>query len=89
MQGGEVAIAGDELADMALPIAGLISPLSGHEIAYRSERLRETIRKAGCKLKSPFITMAFMCLPVIPALKVTDRGLMDTEKWQFLDNAGN
>ena len=89
MQGGEVAIAGDELADMALPIAGLISPLSGHEIAYRSERLRETIRKAGCKLKSPFITMAFMCLPVIPALKVTDRGLMDTEKWQFLDNAGH
>ena len=84
MQGGEVAIAGDELTDMALPIAGLISPLSGHEIAYRSERLQDTIHKAGCPLKSPFITMAFMCLPVIPELKLTDRGLMDTKAWRFI-----
>lgn len=84
MKGGEVAIADDEMTDIALPIAGLISPLSGHEIAYRSGSLRETICRAGCTLKSPFITMAFMCLPVIPELKLTDKGLMDSKEWKFI-----
>ncbi len=85
MKGGEVAIAGDEMTDMALPIAGLISPLSGHEVAYRSGRLRETIAKAGCPLKAPYITMAFMCLPVIPELKLTDKGLFDSNIWSFVN----
>ncbi|MGN0282960.1 MAG: adenine deaminase [Prevotella sp.] len=83
MRGGEVAIAGEEMTDIALPIAGLISPLGGHEIAYLSSQLRETVRRAGCQLKSPFITMAFMCLPVIPELKLTDRGLFDSVEWKF------
>lgn len=85
MRGGEVAIAGDEMTDIALPIGGLISPLGGHEIAYRSSLLRDTVRRAGCGLKSPFITMAFMCLPVIPELKLTDRGLFDSVAWQFVE----
>ncbi|MGN1262674.1 MAG: adenine deaminase [Prevotella sp.] len=85
MKGGEVAIAGEEMTDIALPIGGLISPLGGHEIAYRSSRLRDTVKRAGCMLKSPFITMAFMCLPVIPELKLTDRGLFDSVKWQFVE----
>ena len=84
MKGGEVAIAGEEMTDIALPIAGLISPLGGHEIAYRSSLLRDTVKRAGCPLKSPFITMAFMCLPVIPELKLTDRGLFDSLRWQFV-----
>lgn len=86
MQGGQVAIAGEEMTDTALPIAGLISPLSGHEIAYRSSRLRDTIRQAGCPLNAPFITMAFMCLPVIPELKLTDRGLFDNKHWNFVSS---
>ena len=81
---GEVAIAGEEMTDIALPIAGLISPLGGHEIAYRSSLLGDTVRRAGCMLKSPFITMAFMCLPVIPELKLTDRGLFDSVNWRFV-----
>ena len=85
MRGGEVAIAGDEMTDIALPIGGLISPLGGHEIAYRSSLLRDTVRRAGCRLKSPFITMAFMCLPVIPELKLTDRGLFDSVAWRFVE----
>ena len=84
MKGGEVAIAGEEMTDIALPIAGLISPLGGHEIAYRSSLLGDTVRRAGCMLKSPFITMAFMCLPVIPELKLTDRGLFDSVNWRFV-----
>lgn len=85
MQGGEVAIAGDEMESLPLPIAGLISPLNGHEIAYRSARIRDVIMKAGCPLKAPFITMAFMCLPVIPSLKITDKGLLDSDHFVFLN----
>ena len=88
MKGGLVALAGSEMTDLALPIAGLISPLSGHEIAYRSSRLRDTIRRAGCRMQSPFITMAFMCLPVIPELKLTDRGLFDFRTWSFVKTSG-
>lgn len=84
MKGGQVALASGEMTDTALPIAGLISPLSGHEIAYRSSLLRDTIRRAGCSLQAPFITMAFMCLPVIPELKLTDRGLFDFTRWNFV-----
>ena len=87
MQGGLVALAGDEVADIALPIAGLISPLGGHEIAYRSSRLGDTISKAGCTMHAPFITMAFMCLPVIPDIKLTDRGLFDATKWAFVNTS--
>lgn len=65
------------------PIAGMISPLSGHEIAHHWSLRRDTIQCAGCPLKAPFITMAFMCLPVIPELKLTDRGLFDSVKWKF------
>ena len=88
MKGGLVAMAGDDMTDVALPIAGLISPLGGHEIAYRSSLLRDTIRKAGCTLHAPFITMAFMCLPVIPELKLTDRGLFDFGRWSFVKACG-
>lgn len=84
MKGGLVALAGNEMTDIALPIAGLISPLSGHEIAYRSSLLRSTIQRAGCQLHAPFITMAFMCLPVIPSMKLTDQGLFDFYKWNFV-----
>ena len=89
MKGGLVAIAGNEMTDLALPIAGLISPLSGHEIAYRSSRLRDTILEAGCLFHAPFITMAFMCLPVIPEIKLTDRGLFDFNRWGFVKTAEN
>lgn len=85
MKGGEVAVAGQEMVSLPLPIAGLISPLNGHEIAYRSRELCETIAKAGCPLHAPFITMAFMCLPVIPSLKLTDKGLFDSDHFCFID----
>jgi len=84
MKGGQVAIHRTDMADIALPIAGLISPLGGHEVAYKSRVLRETIAAAGCLMAAPFITMAFMCLPVIPELKITDKGLFDSQTWKFI-----
>lgn len=78
MQGGQVAIADDEMVDMALPIAGLMSPLDGHEVAYRCRLLCDMVENTGCKMNAPFITMAFLCLPVIPELKITDKVLWDS-----------
>ncbi len=78
MQGGLVVVSKDEMLDLALPIGGLMSPLNGHEVAYRSRIIRDMVAQLGCKMKSPFITMAFMCLPVIPELKITDRCLLDS-----------
>ena len=79
MKGGQVVVGPDEILDIPLPIAGLMAPMSGHEIAFRTLLLHEMVRTIGCPMKSPFITMAFMCLPVIPEIKITDKHLMDTK----------
>ena len=74
----------DEMNDLPLPIAGLLSPLNGYQIAFRSQIVEDTARRAGCRFASPFITMAFMCLPVIPSLKITDKGLFDSQNFKFV-----
>ena len=84
MQGGQVVVTPDEMLDIPLPIAGLMAPMSGHEIAFRTLCIQEKVRDIGCQMKSPFITMAFMCLPVIPDIKITDRHLMDTKKMSVI-----
>lgn len=85
MRGGEVVVSKDEMLDIALPIGGLMSPLSGHEVAYRCRMINDMVEKLGCHMKAPFITMAFMCLPVIPELKITDRFLWDSTKMQRVE----
>ena len=86
MRGGQVAIADDEITDLALPIAGLMSPLCGHEVAYRSLLLCEMAHRAGCPMRAPFITMAFLCLPVIPELKITDKHLWDSKNMKVVED---
>ena len=85
MRGGLVAVTHDDITDLALPIAGLMSPLCGHEVAYRCTLLREMARQAGCQMRMPFITMAFLCLPVIPELKMTDKYLWDSRNMQIVE----
>ncbi|MFN0013467.1 MAG: adenine deaminase C-terminal domain-containing protein, partial [Saprospiraceae bacterium] len=69
---------------LALPIAGLMSPADGYELAQSYARLdawtKETLH---CALKAPFMALSFLALPVIPALKMTDRGLFDVETFDF------
>ena len=84
MQGGQVVVTPQEMMDIPLPIAGLMAPMSGHEIAFRTLCIQEKVKEIGCKMKSPFITMAFMCLPVIPDIKITDRHLMDTKTFSAI-----
>ena len=84
MQGGQVVVAPKEMLDIPLPIAGLMAPMGGHEIAFRTLCIQEKVKEIGCQMKSPFITMAFMCLPVIPDIKITDRHLMDTKEFKAI-----
>jgi adenine deaminase len=85
MQGGLVVVSADELLDIPLPIAGLMTPLDGYEIAFRMMLMHEMVRSIGCTMKSPFITMSFMALPVIPVIKITDRHLVDTKNMRIIE----
>jgi adenine deaminase len=83
--GGFVVVKdGKILAELALPIAGLMTEASLTDIYKALKKLRKTARDVGCRLADPFLQMAFLCLPVIPYLKITDRGLVDVNKFDFV-----
>ena len=74
--GGQcVVLDGRVLADLPLPIAGLMSERPAADVASRIEALKAAARQTGSTLADPFATLSFLALPVIPALKLTDRGL--------------
>lgn len=78
MNGGlAVANEGQIIADLPLPIAGLISTSNAGTTAARFRRLENAARKIGSTMEHPFMTLSFMCLSVVPELKITDRGLVD------------
>jgi adenine deaminase len=81
MKGGLVAVKGGKvLASLRLPVAGLISRRPVHEVAVSARKLIKVAGELGCTLPNPFMTMSFLALPVIPELRLTDRGLVDVEK---------
>ena len=74
--GGQcVVLNGKVLADLPLPIAGLMSASPATEVAAQIEALKTAARQTGSTLTDPFATLSFLALPVIPALKLTDCGL--------------
>ncbi|WP_374074682.1 adenine deaminase [Bdellovibrio bacteriovorus] len=83
--GGFVVVdQGKVQALVKLPIAGLLSLQSAEEIKSGIEVLKQAFRNQGVVLDEPFIQMAFLALPVIPTLKLTDRGLVDVTKFSFI-----
>ncbi len=84
MGGGIAVTDGTGKVDLPLPVAGLITAINGHELAFRNMQLEEMVRRAGCPMHSPFITLGFMALPVIPHVKLTDRGLFDADAFTFI-----
>ncbi|HNW84392.1 MAG TPA: adenine deaminase [Candidatus Cryosericum sp.] len=87
--GGGIAVAnaGQVVGSLALPYGGLMSELSVAEVAQRLDALGTAMREVtGCPLDDPFMTLAFMALPVIPKLKVTDFGLVDVEKFKVVSS---
>ncbi len=72
-------------AHLPLPIAGLISLHSAEWITEKIKELKVAFKAQGVVLEEPFIQMAFLALPVIPSLKITDKGLVDVTKFEFID----
>jgi adenine deaminase len=87
--GGGFAVAdtGAIIAEMALPLAGLMSLEPFETVTHQLEQMLAAARNLGCSLPEPFIQVAFLALPVIPHLKMTPRGLFDVDRFQFEDEA--
>ncbi len=86
MGGGQAVVEGGETkVTLPLPVAGLLSDRPMKEVARGIEKLNSATRELGCGLADPFMTLSFLCLPVIPELKLTDKGLVDVNKFQFVD----
>ncbi|MGQ4912945.1 MAG: adenine deaminase [Candidatus Thorarchaeota archaeon] len=86
MQGG-IALAKDGkiTESLPLPIAGLMSDRPIEEVSEKIQDLKEAASKLGTPLDEPFMAMAFLSLPVIPKLKITDLGLVDVERFRLID----
>ncbi len=85
MNGGLVVIKdGKVRASLALPVAGLLSEMYMRDVAEGIDDCIDAAKELGCRLKDPFMTLSFLCLPVIPELKLTDKGLVDVSKFQFV-----
>ncbi len=85
--GGGFAIAQDGklLARLPLPMGGLMSESSPAELRTKLTELKAASRSVGCELSEPFLQLAFLSLPVIPSLKLTDRGLVDVDQFKIID----
>jgi adenine deaminase len=83
--GFTVASGGVVRGELALPIAGLMSDEPFETVHDRLLPLRQAARDLGCTLKEPFLQLAFLPLPVIPHLKITDRGLFDVDRFELID----
>ena len=85
LRGGFAAAAdGKIVAELALPIAGLMSERPFEEVEQGLRRLRAAVRALGTELHEPFLQMAFLPLPVIPHLRITDKGLVDVDRFELV-----
>ncbi len=85
LQGGLVAAAGGRvLASLALPIAGLLSDEPLEIVVNTLEKLEQVAAQLGTTLPSPFSTLSFVALPVIPELRLTDLGLVDVGEFKLV-----
>ena len=83
---GGIAVVSEDFSDhLSLPIAGLMSNKDIYDVAHKLKILHKMTAALGCKLDSPFMTMAFMALLVIPSIKISDKGLFDGDNFEFMD----
>jgi adenine deaminase len=86
MGGGIAVVADGELrAALALPIAGLMADRAPEVVADELDAVTAAVRRLGCTVAAPFMAMSFLALPVIPHLKLTDRGLVDVDAFAFTE----
>ena len=83
--GGIVVVDEGRIAgELALPVAGLLSDEPVETVVERMDRLHEVLAHMGVKIPSPFMTLSFLALSVIPSLKITDQGLIDVDRFEIV-----
>jgi adenine deaminase len=88
--GGLVVVDGDTVtAELPLPVAGLISDRPLEEVIAASEATVAAVHALGSEVASPFQSLAFLALSVIPSLKITDRGLVDVDRFELVPLAAD
>ena len=87
--GAAVVVNGRPLASLPLPVAGLMSdqPIKG--VAAAAREVIGAAAELGCRLPDPLISLSFLALPVVPSFKLTDRGLVDVEKFELVGLFGD
>ena len=84
-KGGVSAVSKTEKLIVELPVAGIMSPKNGYEVAQEYKAIDQLTKKMGSTLQSPFMTLSFMALLVIPSLKLSDKGLFEGNRFEFVD----
>lgn len=85
IEGGFVVTCGGQiLAELSLPVAGLMSLNSFEQVHADLIKLRAAAKSLGVVLEEPFLQLAFLCLPVIPHLKITDHGMVDVDRFEVM-----
>jgi adenine deaminase len=84
--GGGIVVVGEGkvLAELPLPVAGLLSDRPLGEVVAATRACVAAARELGCEVPSPFQSLAFLALSVIPTLKITDRGLVDVDRFELV-----
>src|SRR5699024_6124148 len=85
--GGGRVVVNDEkvLAEVAMPIAGLMSDQPLETLVEQVKQLEKTWNKLGCTIESPFMTFSLIALPVIPEIRISNRGLADIRSFELID----
>jgi adenine deaminase len=82
-RGGISCVGGHENMVLPLPVAGLMSLDEGYKVAAAYSAIDQFARSLGSTLQSPFMSLSFMALLVIPHVKLSDKGLFDGDSFQF------
>lgn len=83
-RGGITSVNSDKILTLPLPVAGLMSVENAYEVAAKYKQLDGMAKQMGSKLSAPFMTLSFLALLVIPELKLSDKGLFNGNKFQFI-----
>ncbi len=84
-KGGISAVSGEKEEVLPLPVGGIMSPEDGYQVAEAYTRIDRMAKEMGSRLNSPFMTLSFMALLVIPDLKLSDKGLFDGQRFEFTE----
>ena len=84
-KGGIVVVDENNIDVLPLPVAGLMTYEDGYEVAKKYSELNRKVKELGSEMNAPFMTLSFMALLVIPKIKLSDRGLFNGEKFEFIN----